>query len=96
MYIKGINVKTLNKIVEDLRALDLWAERHSYSIRIMHGKFFVASLHLYPGFNEAVLKLYGDREVNSYVKEQVELIIRKHLPDHKVKVMISNRADLGG
>ncbi|MEM1773435.1 MAG: hypothetical protein QXQ71_06405, partial [Desulfurococcaceae archaeon] len=60
----GISVKVLNSIVDELRKRGLWAERHSYSIRIMYNGEFVASLHIYPGFNEAVLRLYGSEESN--------------------------------
>lgn len=79
----GIDVRVLNKIVNELRELDLWAERHSYSIRIMHKDMFVASLHLYPGYNEAVLRLYGG-EANKHVQNVVRAVLEKYLPNFRL------------
>ncbi|MEM3762998.1 MAG: hypothetical protein QW721_01150 [Desulfurococcaceae archaeon] len=87
MLPKGIDVKRLNKLVEDLRSRGLWAERHSYSIRIMYNDLIVASLHLYPGFSEAVLRLYGGG-LNKRVQEIVEEVLVKNLPGFNIKVQI--------
>jgi len=78
----GLNVKLLNEIVSELRKSGLWAERHSYSIRIMYNGKFTASLHLYPGFNEAVLRLYGSREFNEAVFNAVKSLFSKYLPNY--------------
>ncbi len=88
MIPRGISVKKLNNFLEDLRKQGLWAERHSYSIRIMYNGKFVASLHLYPGFNEAVLRLYGDVEVNNMVQEVVYKTVSRYLPDFKLKIQV--------
>ncbi|MEM2009552.1 MAG: hypothetical protein QXV51_01735 [Thermosphaera sp.] len=89
---KGISVKLLNKILEELNQRGIYAERHSYSIRMMFKGRFVASLHLYPGFNQGVLRVYGDSEeinqfivnvvgelLNKYLKELELIVERKHL-----------------
>jgi len=94
MYPRAISIRVLNKVVEELRTGPLWAERHSYSIRIMYNGVFVASLHLYPGLNEAVLKLYGPQEVNNYVKARVELIASKYLQGFKINVITVNRSHI--
>jgi len=87
MYVKGIDVKKLNKLVDELRKRDLWAERHSYSIRIIYNGLIVASLHIYPGFNEAVLRLYGDNTSDRYVQSVVSEVLSQVLEDVKLKVV---------
>jgi uncharacterized membrane protein len=87
MYVKGIDVKKLNKLVDELRKRDLWAERHSYSIRIIYNGLIVASLHIYPGFNEAVLRLYGDNTSDRYVQSVVGEVLSQVLEDVKLKVV---------
>lgn len=86
LYVKGIPVKRLNKLVSELMEKGFWAERHSYSIRVMNKEVFVASLHLYPGFNEAVLRLI-DASSNSasVIADTIEGVLRKHLPEYTVR-----------
>ncbi|MEM2024893.1 MAG: hypothetical protein QXW94_01200 [Desulfurococcaceae archaeon] len=91
MFYSGVDHKKLNLVVSELRNKGLWAERHSYSIRIMYAREFVASLHLYPGFNEAVLRLYGKPETNKVVAEAVESALGKHLPGFFVKLIFVER-----
>lgn len=88
MFPRGIDVKVLNNLIHELRTRGLWAERHSYSIRIAYNGLFVASLHLYPGFNEAVLRLYGCNDANRRVQSEVELLIKKYFPDYVLRVVI--------
>lgn len=89
MIPKGIDVRLLNKIVEMLRTDDLWTERHSYSLRIAYKGMLVASLHLYPGFNEAVLRLYGESSsTNNYVMGEVLRVLKITLPEFKVRVQV--------
>ncbi|QOR95017.1 hypothetical protein IMZ38_03735 [Thermosphaera chiliense] len=84
---RGIPVKVLNKLVEELNQRGLYAERHSYSIRMMYQGRFVASLHLYPGFNQAVLRVYGESErINKTVEEVVEELVKKYLGDLELNV----------
>jgi len=85
VFIKSIDVKRLNRLINELRKRGLWAERHSYSIRIIYNNTIVASLHLYPGFNEAVLRLYGD-SVDNYVYSTVSRVLREVLGDFKLIV----------
>lgn len=87
MLPKGIDVKKLNRLVARLRTGKLWAERHSYSLRIAYNEVLVASLHLYPGYNEAVLKLYGG-SLNGYVEEAVRSAIREELPEFRIRVQV--------
>ncbi|MEM4481993.1 MAG: hypothetical protein QXK88_05655 [Desulfurococcaceae archaeon] len=91
MLYPSLDHKKLNLVVSELRNKGLWAERHSYSIRIMYAREFVASLHLYPGFNEAVLRLYGKPEANKLVLEAVESALGKHLPGLFVKLVFIKR-----
>lgn len=89
MIPKGVDVRRLNRMVEMLRTGDLWAERHSYSLRIAHKGMLVASLHLYPGFNEAVLRLYGESSsVNEYVMNVVLKVLKNVLPEFQVRVQV--------
>ncbi|MEM0000890.1 MAG: hypothetical protein QXY82_06150 [Desulfurococcaceae archaeon] len=88
MFPRGVNAKVLNSLVHELRMRGLWAERHSYSIRIAYNGLFVASLHLYPGFNEAVLRLYGRSDVNRHVQKEVEALIRKYFPDYVLRAVV--------
>jgi len=84
---RGIPVKVLNKLVEELNQRGLYAERHSYSIRMMYQGRFVASLHLYPGFNQAVLRVYGESErINKTVEEVVEELVKKYLEGLELNV----------
>jgi hypothetical protein len=85
MLPRGINVKVLNRLVEDMKKSGLIAERHSYSIRIMYRNRIVASIHLYPGYDSAVVKLYGDEEANRVVLETTVELLKKHLPWFKVE-----------
>lgn len=77
---RGIPVRIFNKILEELNERKIYAERHSYSIRMMFQGKFVASLHLYPGFNQAVLRVYGEsEEVNQLIISVVRELLNKHL-----------------
>ncbi|MEZ0394073.1 MAG: hypothetical protein ABWK00_03400 [Desulfurococcaceae archaeon] len=72
----------LQRLTQALREGGLWAERHSYSIRIMYHEKFVASLHLYPLHGEAVMRLYSDEEpVNDYVLNAVRKALQQHFPE---------------
>ncbi|MEM4718369.1 MAG: hypothetical protein QXE81_06425 [Desulfurococcaceae archaeon] len=84
----GISTRRLNNLINELRSMGIWAERHSYSIRVMYRDKIVASLHLYPGFNTAVLRLYGDKQENDHVLLSVTRSISKHLPGFKIEVYI--------
>jgi hypothetical protein len=86
---RGIPVVVLNKLVEELNEKNLYAERHSYSIRMMYNGRFVASLHLYPGFNQAVLRLYGESEaINKKVSEIVAELVKKYLENLELIVQV--------
>ncbi|ADV64555.1 hypothetical protein Desmu_0236 [Desulfurococcus mucosus DSM 2162] len=92
-FIRGIPVRVLNAMVNELRRNGLWAERHSYSIRIMYNGVFIASLHLYPGFNEAVLRLIsGDPDAVSTARNTVVGVLKKYLPEYVVKEVELGRA----
>jgi hypothetical protein len=84
MLPKGIPVSKLNNLVEYLRKRGIWAERHSYSIRMIYRGAIVASLHLYPGYSEAVLRLYGDEESNNVVEEVVKEALVTYLPEYAI------------
>jgi hypothetical protein len=84
MLPKGIPVSKLNNLVEYLRKRGIWAERHSYSIRMIYRGAIVASLHLYPGYSEAVLRLYGDEESNNVVEEVVKEALVAYFPEYAI------------
>lgn len=95
MIPRGIDVRKLNIMVSELRKRGLWAERHAYSIRIIYSDLIVASLHLYPGFNEAVLRVYSGRvEVDEFVINTVREVINKHLPEFKLREIRMSRIEI--
>ncbi|WP_440059956.1 hypothetical protein ACSU1N_02030 [Thermogladius sp. 4427co] len=82
---KGIHPRVFNKIVWELRSLGLWAERHSYSMRVMYRDKFVASLHFYPGYNIIEGRLYAESPgVNEYLAETLSNVLSKYLRDYKI------------
>jgi hypothetical protein len=81
----GIHSKILNRLVWDLRKQGLWAERHSYSFRIIYNNRFIASFHIYPGYNEVEIRVYGD-EADEHVIEVIEKTITDHLPSYMIRV----------
>ncbi len=93
MLIESRDVRRLNRLVNELKKHSLWVERHSYSIRIIYNNTIVASLHLYPGFNEAVLRLYGG-VVDNYVYSTVSRVLREVLGDFKLIVKRIVREEL--
>lgn len=87
LFPKGVDVRVLNRIVLFLRDNGLWVERHSYSFRVMYMGRFVASFHIYPGFNSVVLKLYsGDRWVDGFLERIVKEAFSIFLPSYVVEV----------
>ncbi|MET1159866.1 MAG: hypothetical protein ABWW65_02795 [Thermoprotei archaeon] len=86
MYVpRGIDNKLLNNFIAELRRKGLWAERHSYSIRILFREKISASLHLYPGYNEAVLRLYsGDERIDKYICNTIRDLLKRFLPDYEI------------
>lgn len=87
----GINVRVLNALVSYLRTDKIWAERHAYSIRIMYENRLTASLHLYPGYGLAVLRLYGDSEANEYVLSRVSMAVESFLPGFRLEIHVIKR-----
>lgn len=70
-----------------LRESGLWVERHSYSFRIMYGGRIVGSLHIYPGFREAILKVYNVNEGEaSYVVSTVRRVFETLFPEYELSV----------
>ncbi len=82
----GIQHKILNNIVWELRKHGFWVERHSYSFRAMIKNYFIGSFHVYPGYNEVVVKLYGNLEIHRRFAETVITIFKKYLPNYRVKI----------
>lgn len=85
MYIKGIDVRTFNRIVEELRERGLWAERHSYSMRVMLNGKFVASAHFYPGHELVVIRVYGEPAASRVAASIIEEVLRAHLKGYKLE-----------
>jgi len=82
LYIpKGIHPRVLNNITWDLRSLGIWVERHSYSYRIIYGGVIVGSIHIYPGYDEVVIR------ISSKYAELLPMIagtLLKYLPRYKI------------
>lgn len=87
----GISVRVLNNMVNYLRINGIWAERHAYSIRLIYNGKLTASLHLYPGYGLAVLRLYGDPYANNYVSVKVSEAVEKFLPGYRLEVSVIHR-----
>ena len=90
MYVpRGIHPRVLNSITWRLRKHGLWVERHTYSYRIMYRGKLIASLHIYPGYDEAILRLYsGDETVDQYIVDTVSNVFKELLPGIKLKIEV--------
>lgn len=90
-YPVGLQHKLLNNIVWEFRKKKFWVERHSYSFRVMFNNIFIASFHVYPGYNEVVVRLYNNdthvyiRFINLFFK-----LFNKYMPNYYVKVIHIN------
>ena len=82
---KGIHVKVLNQIVWELRDRGLWVERHSYSFRVFRNERIVGSFHIYPGYNEVILRII-DKQAGEEVITIIVDVLKKHLPEYKVVI----------
>ncbi len=52
----------------------------------------VASLHIYPGYDEAILRLYsGDEGIDEYVARTITRVLRELLPWIRVKKEVLKR-----
>lgn len=90
--IKYVDHRVLNKFIWLLRDRGLWIERHSYSFRLMYRNVIIGSLHIYPGFNEAVLKIHSVSESEAReLIETIESVFYKLFPEYKLFVQL----DLG-
>jgi hypothetical protein len=84
---QGIHPRVFNKMIGDLRERGLWAERHSYSMRVMYQGRFVASLHFYPGYNLVEVRVYAEsRELNEAIAREIGGVIARYLPGYNLEV----------
>ncbi|OYT37198.1 MAG: hypothetical protein B6U89_07765 [Desulfurococcales archaeon ex4484_58] len=91
MYPIGVHQKILNRIVWVLREKGIWVERHSYSFRIMYRERIVGSLHLYPGYNLIVLKLYsGELGTSKKLARIINGVLNNFLPNYSIEIYIEN------
>ncbi len=84
---RWVNPKRLDKLVFDLRENGIWADRHAYSYRLMYKDRLVASLHIYPGYNEFSLRLY--KSFKTLAREAEEIIVKvlkQNFPEYKVRI----------
>ena len=80
--------------MQRLRENGFYVGRHSYSYRLFYEGKVVAelfnSLHLYPGYREACLRLYRVRrdlaELAEAVRERIIMVVRDVFSDYKIVV----------
>ena len=85
MFLRWVRAKDLDCIVYELEKRDIEASRHAYSYRLLYKGMIVAGVHVYPGFNEASVRLYKivhdlAEEASSKITES----IKKCFPDYKI------------
>ncbi|NAZ26657.1 MAG: hypothetical protein GU348_00700 [Thermogladius sp.] len=86
---RGIHPRVFNNMIRDLRGRGLWAERHSYSMRVMYEGRFVASLHFYPGYNIVEARLYAESpQLNEMLRGLINGVIAQYLPEYRVDVKV--------
>lgn len=96
MINKQVDHRLLNKFVWLLRNKGLWIERHSYSFRIMYGNLIIGSLHIYPGFREAVLKIHslGTNEAEKIVYV-IKSVFNELFPEYELNIQLKSATSLG-
>lgn len=87
MLKKPVDHKLLNNFTWLLRERGIWVERHSYSFRIMYNNLIIGSLHIYPGFNEAVLRIHSiDKNSVEYIVNNVKKLFNQLFPEYRLIV----------
>ena len=86
-----VRISDLDGLVQRLRENGFYVGRHSYSYRLFYEGKVVAglfnSLHLYPGYREACLRLYRvHRDLAGAVRERIIMVVRDVFPDYKIVV----------
>ncbi len=87
MYIKWIDPRLLDKLVFELSNKGIYVGRHSYSFRLFFKSKIVAGIHVYPGYNEVVLRIYmSNLEYALEALDNIINAIRKVLPSYKLVI----------
>jgi len=82
---RGVHPRILNKLTWELRNRGIWVERHSYSYRVFYGGRIAGSIHIYPGFDEVVVKLYREYEL---LAQPIISVFNSILPQYRVRVEV--------
>lgn len=87
MYTRWINPQKLDELVFKLRKNNISVGRHSYSYRLFYNEKLIAGIHVYPGYNEVVLRIYMSYiEYSKPIIGLIKEIIRKVFPDYRLVV----------
>jgi hypothetical protein len=85
MYIRWINPRLLDKLVFELSNRGIYVGRHSYSFRLFFKGRIIAGIHVYPGYNEVVLRIYmSNLEYALEALDNIVDAIKKTLPGYKL------------
>lgn len=81
------SARQLDAVTRLLSEKGIEASRHAYSYRLLYRGAIVASIHLYPGYEEASVRLY--RAYPSLAREALDIIIwvlKKVFPNYTITV----------
>ncbi|WFO74986.1 hypothetical protein J4526_07910 [Desulfurococcaceae archaeon MEX13E-LK6-19] len=85
--LRWVSARELDMINMLLEKHDIEASRHAYSYRLLYKGKIIASIHLYPGFEEASIRLYKySRDEASEVKDVIVGVVKKVFPNYKISV----------
>jgi len=86
-YTRWINPKKLDELLYALREIGIDVWRHSYSYRLIYKNKIIASLHIYPGYNDVTIRILGiSKETAMSVMDHVLTKIREVLPYYRIHV----------
>jgi len=86
-YTRWINPKKLDELLYALREIGIDVWRHSYSYRLIYKNTIIASLHIYPGYNDITIRILGvNRKTAMSIMECVLIKIREVLPHYKIHI----------
>ncbi len=88
-YTRWINPKKLDELLYALREIGIDVWRHSYSYRLIYKNTIIASLHIYPGYNDIIIRILGvNRKTAMSIMKYILTKIREVLPHYKIHIKI--------
>ncbi len=85
--LKWVSVRELDSINMLLEKNGIEVSRHAYSYRLLYKGKIIASIHLYPGFEEASIRLYKySKDEADEVKDVIIGVVKKVFPNYRISV----------